>query len=422
MPGTQDIGAPVFLLRPQISTCVGSVRSANLDILLRHFTLTPMMMLSLPIVLFLASLSASVLAQDGRARDFGIPFEGKPGPLNAITDVPGLRVGHRTLIEGDNVRTGITTIFPLAKGDLRGVSSGFTTLNGTGEVTGTHLIKELGLFFGPIMLTNTWSVGTARNGFLNWINSKVPRDQRFIFSLPVIAETSDLGLNDQYGMHLTEAHVIAALDNARSGSVNEGNVGGGTGMVAYGFKGGIGTASRYLRIDEDEYIIGVLVQANHDWQGNLRIAGLPIGQMLLQESRQSRQPQDRVKDKNSLIVIIATNIPLLPSQLERIAKRAAAGVGRTGAVTMSVSGEFAIAFSTANPTSFNSRESISHVANTNFDAMNRIFQATAEAVEEALINQLVASETMTGNGTKVEALPVKRVKELLRKHDRLETP
>lgn len=345
-----------------------------------------------------------------RARDLGIPFSGTPGPLNAITDVPDLEVGHTTLIEGENIRTGVTVVFPLGKQDPRGVRAATTTINGTGELTGTHLIKETGIMFGPVMLTNTWSVGTVRDGYLGWVKDNMPENLWFIFSLPVVGETSDEGLNDQYGMHITETHVENALNAAKPGPMKEGNVGGGTGMQAYGFKGGIGTASRQIALDDKTYTLGVLVQANHGQKKNLRIAGVSVGQILMQGDKQSEG--SKTEDKNSLIILIATDLPFRPDQLERLTRRASLGLGRTGGIAGNISGDFVIAFTTAGATDFENRQKLEHVSFTAFEEMGQIFQATVEAVEEALINQLVASEDMTANGETVFALPHNKIREL----------
>lgn len=367
-------------------------------------------------IIFIGSLPVSAEEkQNTRARDLGVPFEGNPGPLNSITDVAGVEVGHRTVIEGDTIRTGITVVFPLGKQDFRGVPAATFSLNGTGEMTGSHLLKEIGLMFGPVMLTNTWSIGTVRQAYQAWVKENFPPDYWFLHSLPVVAETSDLGLNDQFGFHITEQHVFDALNSAAPGIVPEGNVGGGTGMVAYGFKGGIGTASRTITLGENTYIIGVLVQANHGWRGNLRIAGIPIGQELLDYSEEVQTPREV---KNSLIVVIATDMPLMPHQLERVARRAAMGLGRPGSVSMSISGDIFLAFSTANVTTFEDQQDMKVIPNTNFLALNTLFQATVEATEEAIINQLVASESMEANGIKVDRLPHDELRRLLIKYGR----
>ena len=379
---------------------------------MQHFTHTlKLTAAALAGTLLISSASHAATDTPPRARDLGIPFTGTTGPLNAITDVSGLEVGHTTVIEGDTVRTGVTTVFPLGKQNPRGVRAAVSTINGTGEVTGAHMVKELGVMFGPVMLTNTWSIGTVRNGYLNWVKANQPEGLRVLFSLPVIAETSDEGLNDIYGMHVTEKHVADALSGAAGGPVKEGNVGGGTGMQAYGFKGGIGTASRQITLDDKTYTFGVLVQANHGDMKNLRIGGVPAGQLLIDAAQ---KPSGRGSDvKNSLIVVIATDLPFRADQLERLARRGALGLGRTGAVGTNVSGDFVIALSTQNPTSFEARETTSNVAFTAFGDMDKIFQATVEAVEEALINQLVASEDMTANGMTVNRLPHKKLQAVL---------
>ena len=361
--------------------------------------------------LLVTSLSVADTKIEPRARDLGIPFSGTPGPLNSITDIEGLEVGHTTVIKGDNVRTGVTTIFPLGKKNPRGVRAAMSTINGTGEVTGAHVVNELGIMFGPVMMTNTWSVGTVRNGYLKWVKENQPEGLRALFSLPVIAETSDEGLNDIYGMHVTEEHVISALNSAASGPILEGSVGGGTGMQAYGFKGGIGTASRKISLNGETYTFGALVQANHGDMKNLRVAGVPAGQLLIEESNKKTKRGSDVK--NSLIVVIATDLPFRADQLERLARRGSLGLGRTGAVGTNVSGDFVIAFSTANPTSFEARETTNYVAFTAFEDMDVIFQATVEVVEEALINQLIASKDMTANGMTVKGIPHKKLQALL---------
>ena len=349
-------------------------------------------------------MSGSGLAQSSdpvRARDLGIPFPGSPGPNNAITDVAGVTVGHATIVDGDTVRTGVTVVFPLGAQDPRGVRAATAQINGTGEMTGTHLIDETGLLFGPILTTNTWSVGTVRDGYLRWVRETYPEDLWFLFSLPVVAETSDFPLNDMFGMHVQPEHVAEAIANAASGPVTEGNVGGGTGTLAYGFKGGIGTASRQVTIDGEIYTVGVLLQANHGLRENLRIAGVPVNDIV--GPLQSGPALDA--DRNSLIIIVATDAPLRPDQLQRIANRAELGLGRTGSIVSGFSGDLVIAFSTSGPLELEPFGSIEFISFLNVSTLNALFGATVEAVEEALINQLVASETMTANGFTAEALP-----------------
>ena len=367
-----------------------------------------------------------------RARDLGVPFEGTPGPLDAITDVSGVEVGHRTLIAGSGkliegkgpVRTGVTAVFPRGKASDDPVFAGWFTMNGNGEMTGTTWVEESGFLWGPVMITNTHSVGVVRDAVIEWIVGK-GRMHSDEWSLPVVAETWDGGLNDINGFHVTKQDAWAAMDSARGGPVTEGSVGGGTGMVCNRFKGGIGTASR--RVQGDGYTVGVLVQCNYGGRAPLRIAGVPVGREIT-DLMPCRQPCGSLRgagdgrlaqDLGSIIIVVATDAPLLPHQLKRIARRAALGVGRLGGLASNSSGDIFIAFSTANPQA--SRDSglarVTMVAN---DQITPLFEATIEATEEAIVNAMVAARTMTGaDDLTVYALPHDRLREILKKYNRL---
>jgi L-aminopeptidase/D-esterase-like protein len=376
-------------------------------------------------ILCLAPLAQA--GQSPRARDLGIPFEGEPGEHNAITDVAGVTVGHRTIIRGQGklvvgegpVRTGVTAILPRGNDFSQLVAGGRAVINGTGEMTGSWLIDETGFFGGPIMLTGTTSVGTVHNATSRWLRDHLPRPLWIAGLIPVVAETLDHHLNDAWGFHVRPEHVFEALESARGGAVAEGNVGGGTGMIAYAFKGGIGTASRRVRANGQVYTVGVLLQANHGKRESLRIAGVPVGQEIgdLMPTRQAAG-----EDKNSLVVVIATDAPLNPSQLRRLARRAALGVGRGGSTGGYMSGELALAFSTTNTVAVGQQEStLTTPTAWNGDMLNGLFRAAVQATEEALVNCLVAAETMTGaDGLTVYELPEQRLQELLRRYNRLE--
>ncbi len=355
-----------------------------------------------------------------RARDLGIPFSGTPGPTNAITDVAGVQVGHRTIISGDGplvvgqgpVRTGVTVVLP--RGPVYdAVFAAVYSFNGNGEMTGTHWIEESGFLEGPIGLTNTHSVGVVRDAIVAWQRDRELYDpiRPFVWwSLPVVAETYDGRLNDVNGQHVTAAHVFEAFDAASTNSPEEGGVGSGTGMVCHGFKGGIGTASRIL---PDGYTVGVLVQANHGARDYLTIAGVPVGQEL------SDWTPDTNSGTGSIIVVVATDAPLLPHQLKRLARRVPLGIGRVGGLGENTSGDIFLAFSTANR-GVAARQGTAKVDMLPNDVLSPYFAATAEATEEAIVNALVAAKTMTGiNGTTVHALPHDRVREILRKYNRL---
>jgi L-aminopeptidase/D-esterase-like protein len=393
-----------------------------------------------------------------RARDIGIPFDGTPGPLNAITDVEGITVGQVTLIQGEAgplvvgegpVRTGVTAILPRGP-RFSPVFAGWYSLNGNGEMTGTTWVEESGFLEGPVMITNTHSVGIVRDAVLEWM-----RDRRVVdelapgvwWGLPVVAETYDGSLNDINGFHVKAKHAIRALDEAGGGPVAEGGVGGGTGMICNQFKGGIGTSSRQV----GPYTVGVLVQCNYGGRAGLRIAGVPVGREIpdlmpeynratgredaaiagapspVVRSTGSTQPLpsnlnpiDAADALGSIIVVVATDAPFLPHQLKRLARRVPVGIGRMGGIGGNGSGDIFIAFSTANEGGWNRRASTTIEMLPN-DGMSPFFQATAEATEEAIVNAMVAGETMEGiNGNRVHALPHDRVRDILARYGRLD--
>jgi L-aminopeptidase/D-esterase-like protein len=353
-----------------------------------------------------------------RARDLGIPFEGTPGPLNAITDVAGVEVGMSTLISGDAIRTGVTAILPRGKTSSDPVFAGWFALNGNGEMTGTTWIEESGFLEGPVLITNTHSVGTVRDASIQWALRRGTLFQPW--ALPVVAETYDGLLNDINGFHVKPEHVFAALDGAASGAVAEGNVGGGTGMRCYGFKCGTGTASRRIPGASGALTVGVLVQANHGAQRLLRIAGVPVGAEMAREAGREDDEDEQLPASKSIIIIVATDAPLLPHQLERIAKRASLGLARTGSIADNGSGDIFLAFSTANPGAASAAETAQLTMLPN-QRIGALFEATVQATEEAVINALIGAETMTGrNRTTSRAIPHERVREILRKYGRLE--
>jgi D-aminopeptidase len=335
-----------------------------------------------------------------RARDLGLPLPGTPGPLNAITDVPGVEVGTTTLIRSDAIRTGVTAILPRPRQHLLNpVWAGVFSLNGNGEMTGAHWIRDGGWLAGPITITNTFSVGLAHHATIRWMANTFPETVcEKVWLLPVAAETYDGWLNDIGGQHVTESDVLAAIDGAKPGPVPEGNVGGGTGMICYEFKGGTGTSSRRVAIDGVTHTVGALVQANHGLRDWLTVCGIPVGRLM---------PENKVWDKEtgSIIVVIATDAPLIPTQLERLARRASIGIGRGGTPSGNNSGDIFLAFSTANdpgPLPEKRRYKFDAIGN---DALDPLFLATVEAVEEAVLNALIAAETMTGKqGRRVDAI------------------
>ena len=365
------------------------------------------------VLLLLTAIPA--LAAEPRARDLGIPFDfGKPGPNNAITDVAGVEVGHVTLIAGDSVRTGVTAILPRGKSDeaRKRCFAGFFALNGNGDMTGTHWIEEIGLLEGPVLITNTNAVGVVRDAVIDYAARRWGHHE--IWSLPVVAETWDADLNDMYGGHVKAGHAVRAIETASSGPVAEGSVGGGTGMRSFGYKSGIGTASRVLAEADGGYVVGVLVQTNLGSHNRrlLRIAGVPVGEEL------PPGPADEKKD-GSIIVTVATDAPLLPHQLKRLARRVALGQARTGAIGADSSGDIYLAFSTANPRA-GEPAGVVPLQMLPSERMDPLSEAVIGATEEAIVNSLVAGRAMTGyEGHAVEGLPRERVKEILARHGRL---
>lgn len=373
-------------------------------------------------VFLLGFCTAKSMAQaKPRARDLGVPFDGTPGPYNAITDLKGVEVGHTTLISGSGklvvgqgpVRTGVTAVLPRGKDSTDPVFGAWFTLNGNGEMTGTTWLEDSGFLDGPVMITNTHSVGVVRDAVIAWRVKKAPPDQNgYDWSLPVVAETYDGDLNDINGFHVKPEHAWNALDTAHSGPVEEGNVGGGTGMVCNEFKGGIGTASRVLEAKYGGYTVGVVVQCNYGWRSQLRIAGVPVG-------REIQDHKVRDNDVGSIIVVVGTNAPLIPTQLKRLVRRVSLGLGRDGSFSGDGSGDIFVAFSTANPQAASSKgmRQISMLPN---EELNPLFLATVQATEEAVINAMVAAETMKGiNDFEVIALPHDRLREVLKKYNRL---
>ena len=386
--------------------------------------------LRLTILVFLTSstVSTNVLAQSKpRARDLGIPFVGSPGPNNTITDVAGVRVGHTTLIRGEGelrvgegpVRTGVTVILPRGDDPADPVFAGWFALNGNGEMTGTTWIEESGFLEGPIAITNTHSVGVVRDAIIAWQHENGTGFQAW--SLPVVAETYDGSLNDINGFHVRPEHLVSAIETASSGPVAEGNVGGGTGMRCLGFKCGIGTSSR-AGIGVGDYTVGVLVQANFGGGRGLTIAGVPAGMEFARERENRTQSGiDLEPDgRGSIIIVVATDAPLLPHQLDRIATRASLGVARTGGISGNGSGDIFVAFSTANSGAAGARPT-TEVTVLNNSQISALFEATVQATEEAIINAMIAAETMVGrDGNRSEAIPHERLREILREYNRLD--
>jgi len=390
--------------------------------------------------------AGAVAAQQARARDLGIPLDGTPGPLDAITDVRGVTVGHTTIIHGDGrlvpgkgpVRTGVTAILPRGRDDMSPVFAGWFSLNGNGEMTGTAWIDDYGLLFYPIAITNTNSVGTVRDALIEWGAARLP--DALHCCLPVVAETWDGDLSDIFGFHVTKSHVFDAISAAKTGPVPEGSVGGGTGMQCLGFKGGIGTASRRLPGKAGGFTMGALVQCNFGLRDQLRIAGIPVGREVRVEQPcyDTREPLDsalapdrctratgdavaapRQTEHGSIIVVLATDAPLLPHQLKRIARRAALGIGRMGGIAGAGSGDLFLAFSTA-PTGTADRRGVASVQMLSDDVIDPVYEAAVQATEEAIINAMLAARTMTGaNWYRVPALPHDGLREVLRRHGRL---
>jgi D-aminopeptidase len=361
-----------------------------------------------------------------RARALGIPFDGTPGALNAITDVAGVEVGYTTLISGEGkletgkgpVRTGVTAILPRGRASFDDpVYAGYFSLNGNGEMTGTAWIEESGFLEGPVLITNTHSVGVVRDATIAWrVAQAGPDPTGFSWSLPVVAETWDGWLNDINGFHVKPEHVVQALKSAHGGVVEEGSVGGGTGMVCYEFKGGNGTASRKVEMKDKggasrTFTIGVFLQANFGRRPQLSIAGVPVGKEVPGEVYK--------KEAGSCIAVVATDAPLLSHQLKRLARRVSLGLARTGTVSGNGSGDLFIAFSTANPNAADPEKVTHSVETIPNDRLDPIFTAVVQATEEAVVNALVNNQSMTGRDNhRVEALPHDRVRELLKKYNR----
>ncbi|GAC1623181.1 MAG: P1 family peptidase [Candidatus Acidiferrum sp.] len=363
-----------------------------------------------------------------RARDLGVPFDGSPGPLDAITDVSGVTVGHTTLISGEGklqigkgpVRTGVTAVLPRGKDSmLNPVFAGWFSQNGNGEMTGTTWVEESGFLEGPVMITNTHSVGVVRDAVIQWrVAHGQPDATGYWWSLPVVAETWDGWLNDINGFHVKPEHAFHAIDSAESGPVEEGSVGGGTGMICNEFKGGIGTASRKFNVKEGGFTVGVLVQCNYGVRQNLRIAGVPVGREI-PEYPAYATTSFREQDRGSIIVVVATDAPLVSHQLKRLARRVSLGLGRNGSISGNGSGDIFIAFSTANA----GAASADHVVDLKMmpnDMLDPVFAATVQATEEAIVNAMVAAETMTGiENHRVIALPHDKLRAVLKKYNRL---
>ena len=408
---------------------------------------TPVLLVCVALLLHVSA--ASALAQGKlRARELGIPFEGVPGPYNAITDVKGVEVGHTTLISGSGrlvvgkgpVRTGVTAVLPRGKKSFDPVFAAWFPLNGNGEMTGTTWIRESGFLEGPVLITNTHSVGVVRDAAVDW---EIKNGRKFLFTYPVVAETYDGVLNDINGFHVKPAHVFSALDGAASGRVAEGNVGGGTGMLCNGFKGGIGTSSRVLGVEAGGYTVGVLVQCNYGTRRGLRVAGVPVGQEFTeptvcaagaqppsqeflrnlprcgQPSASAERPRPEL---GSIIIVVATDAPLLPHQLDRLVKRAALGLGREGSIASNFSGDIFVAFSTANAGAAAETGTVALTMLPN-DRLDPLFAATVQATEEAVTNAMLAAETMEGaDGVRAYALPHDRLREIMRRYNRLAPP
>ncbi|MCP9770988.1 S58 family peptidase [Lacihabitans sp. LS3-19] len=385
------------------------------------------------VTIFLLMLICShSYARKPRARDLGVPFDGNTGAFNAITDVKGVEVGYSTIISGDGknvigkgpIRTGVTAIFPRGKAKkFSPVYANWYSLNGNGEMTGTTWVTESGFLETPIMITNTNSVGVVRDAVLKWyVDTDWYSGEDWWYTYPVVAETYDGFLNDIYGFHVKEEHVLESIENSSGGRIAKGNVGGGTGMMCLGFKGGTGTSSRVFKIKDSTYTVGAIVQSNFGAKRNLSIAGVPVGIELkdtLNYVHNAPPKSRRQEGDGSIIVIIATDVPLLPHQLKRIAQRIPLGIGIVGGRGSNGSGDIFLAFSTANENAFN-RDETTTVKSLPNDQLMPVFEATVQAVEEAIINAMVAAKTMEGiNGNKAYALPHDLLIETLKKYNRL---
>jgi L-aminopeptidase/D-esterase-like protein len=370
--------------------------------------------------------------QKPRARDLGVPFSGQTGKYNAITDVQGVEVGYSTIISGEGknvigkgpIRTGVTAIFPRGKSSkFSPVFANWYSLNGNGEMTGTTWLIESGFLETPIMITNTNSVGEVRQAVLKWfVDTNWYKGEEWWYTYPVVAETYDGFLNDIYGFHVKEKHVLEAIGDAKGGQIAEGNVGGGTGMMCLGFKGGTGTSSRVVQIKDSTYTLGVLVQANFGGRNSLTIAGVPVGLEMndIMRNELVLPPSSyRKEGDGSIIVVVATDAPLLPFQLKRIVHRVPLGIGNTGGYGSNGSGDIFIAFSTTNADSFQ-RDEFSNATILPNDLISPLFEATVQAVEEAIINAMIAAETMEGiNGNKSYAIPHDLLIDVLKKYNRI---
>jgi len=380
-------------------------------------------------IIIITLISSIAFSQKPRARDIGVQFEGTTGKFNAITDVKGVEVGHSTIIIGSGkneigkgpVRTGVTAIFPRGK-KFNPVYANWYSLNGNGEMTGTTWVTESGFLETPIMITNTNSVGVVRDAVLKWfVDTNWYGDDQWWYTYPVVGETYDGFLNDIYGFHVQEKHVYEAIENAKSGPVAEGNIGGGTGMLTLGFKGGIGTSSRKVKINSKTYTLGAIVQSNFGSKRNLTISGVPIGKELkdtLDLVFNAPPANKRQEGDGSIIVIVATDAPLFPHQLKRIAHRIPLGIGAVGGRGSNGSGDIFLAFSTANSKAFNRKKSGTVKTFPN-DKISPLFEATVQVVEESIVNAMIAAETMEGiNNNKAYALPHGKLMEILKKYNR----
>jgi D-aminopeptidase len=389
----------------------------------------------------LALMCAGVSAPAAeRARDVGVPFEGTPGRFNAITDVAGVEVGQVTLVDGEGplkvgggpIRTGVTVVLPRGHASADTVYGGFFDLNGNGEMTGVSYLQDFGVIYGPIGISNTNAIGQVYAGIMQWTETKFGEA-----STPVVAETFDGHLNDMDGFHVRPEHALAALETAKSGAVEEGNVGGGTGMVCFGFKGGIGTASRQVLVGEAHYTVGVLVQCNTGDRSVLRIAGAPVGQELAGRwlpcyvpnlAPPGKQPLcagdakagKAPGDSGSIIIVVATDAPLIPTQLNRVAKRAALGLARLGSYSGNSSGDLIVSFTTSGVANHPEQKAPSPIAQIASADIDPLFKGTVEATEEAVVNALIAADTMTGiDGHRYYRLPHAELRELLKRYGRL---
>ena len=384
--------------------------------------------------------AAAASGQDSpRARDLGVPFEGSPGPLNAITDVAGIEVGHHTIIRGEGelvvgegpVRTGVTAVLPRGRASRGRVFAAWFTLNGNGEMTGTTWMRDRGILEGAVMITNTHSVGAVHEATIAWAQANLDAPD---WSLPVVAETWDGFLNDINGFHVRQEHVFAALDSARGGPVAEGSVGGGTGMRTFGFKAGIGTSSRIVEAGGNEYVVGVLVQSNFGSRNLMTIAGVPVGREI-PDLTPERGPFDAPRDDDeggggdaygrdgSIIIVAATDAPLLPHQLNRFIRRTSLALGRVGSISSNGSGDIFVAFSTANQEAAHNESGIAPLENLANNNINSLFEGVVQATEEAIVNALVAGRDIVGvNGRKIYGLPHDRLRDILRKYNRLSEP